>query len=98
MTINSKVEVRNEALRIAVMLKDVDSANIIEVSEQIEKYMLGGADMQEVYDPNAYFKELTNMLKEQTGSSFKELEAHYAALKERADIGLGIALDTTKTK
>jgi len=97
MTINSKLEVRNEAVRIASMLKDVDSTNIVEVSEKIEKYMLGNVDVPDFYDPNAYMRELKDMFKSQISDSGSKT---YSANTANGVNGfcLGIAPESAKTE
>lgn len=47
---NSKLELRNEAVRLAVNVKDVTSENVIEVSRKIETYILGDAELPEYFD------------------------------------------------
>lgn len=59
---NSKIEVRCEAVRLAAIIKDVTSENIIETSKKIEEYIVGKIELPDVYDPNAYMKELTEKI------------------------------------
>lgn len=59
---NSKIEARCEAVRLAAIIKDVTSDNLIEMAKTIEGYILGDIDLPDVYDPNAYMKDLTEKI------------------------------------
>lgn len=59
---NSKVEVRVEAVRLAAILKDVTSENIIKMSKEIEAFIITGIDLPDVYDPNSYMKDLAERI------------------------------------
>lgn len=56
---NSKLELRIEAVKLAVNVEGVTSENVIETAEKIEAYILGDTELPEWVDPNAQIKELT---------------------------------------
>ena len=47
---NSKLELRNEAVKLATNLEGVNTENVIEVSKKIENYILGEAELPESYN------------------------------------------------
>lgn len=55
---NSKIEARNEAVRLAVNVRGVTKDNLIEVSEKIMKFIIGDAELPEAYDTNAIMREV----------------------------------------
>lgn len=55
---NSKIDARNEAVRLAVNVAGVTKDNIIDVSEKIMKFIIGDAELPEAYDTNAIMKEM----------------------------------------
>jgi len=55
---NSKLELRNEAVRLAVNVKDGTSENVIEVSRKIETYILGDAELPEYFDTQKNLQEM----------------------------------------
>lgn len=59
---NSKVEVRCEAVRLAALLKDVTSKNVVALSKDIEEFILDGIELPNVYDPNSYMKDMVKMV------------------------------------
>lgn len=56
---NSKLDLRIEAVKIAVNVEGVTSENVIETAVKIEEYILGGVELPEFYDTNAQIKEIT---------------------------------------
>lgn len=59
---NSKLEVRFEAAKLAVMVEGVNPSNVVDVAKEIEIYILSGVDLPETYDMNAIIKESMSML------------------------------------
>ena len=59
---NSKLELRIEAVRIAVNVDGVTDKNVIAVSEEIAKYILGDAELPEVYDPTELQDKMLKMM------------------------------------
>lgn len=55
---NSKIEARIEAVKLALNVEGVTSENIIEVSEKIADFIIGSAELPDNYDSNAMTKEL----------------------------------------
>lgn len=60
---NSKVEVRMHAVGMAPMFAGHGAGleKCIEAAKEIEKYIIGGIELPEVYDPNAYLKDMTKI-------------------------------------
>lgn len=58
---NSKLELRNEAVRIAASLEGITSENLISTAERIEKYIIGNAGLPEVMDMKEMVKAFTDM-------------------------------------
>lgn len=56
---NSKIELRTEAVRIALNVEGVTFENVIETAEKIETYILGSVELPEHIDPQAQLKELS---------------------------------------
>lgn len=56
---NSKLELRIEAVKLAVNVEGVTSENVIKTAEKIEAYILGDTELPEWIDPQAQLKELS---------------------------------------
>lgn len=61
---NSKIEVRIEAVKLAVNVEGVTDKNVIAVSEEIAKYIIGDISLPEAYDPT---ENQSNLLKIMSG-------------------------------
>lgn len=59
---NSKIEARIEAVKLALNVEGVTSENIIDVSEKIADFIIGSADLADIYDSNAYMKEMLSKI------------------------------------
>lgn len=57
---NSKLEVRIEAVKLAINTEGVTSENIVETSAAIAGFILGEAELPETYDSNSTMKELVD--------------------------------------
>lgn len=55
---NSKIEARIEAVKLAINVEGVTSENIMETSEAIAKFILGDSELPETFDSNSTMKEL----------------------------------------
>lgn len=55
---NSKIEARIEAVKLALNVEGVTSKNIIEVSNKIATFIISNAELPDSYDSNAYIKEI----------------------------------------
>lgn len=75
---NSKIELRTEAVRIALNVEGVTFENVIETAEKIETYILGSVELPEYIDPQAQLKELS----EKFLSKPFESEAYEKVIKE----------------
>lgn len=59
--LNSKFEVRMEAVRLATMVEGINTSEVIPLSRQIAAYIMGGiTDLPETYDQQAQYKEMLN--------------------------------------
>ncbi len=88
----SKLDLRMEAARLAVGLKDVNSENVISVCKDLEVYLLGNAEIPEVYDPNFATSQLMQLMNENLkafsgsntfGNSFSETKKDVASDTEK---------------
>lgn len=59
---NSKIEARIEAVKLALNVEGVTSENIIEVSAKIADFIIGDAVLSDTYDSNAYMKEIVSRI------------------------------------
>ncbi len=59
---NSKIEAKIEAVKLAINVEGVTSDNIIEVSAKIADFIIGDAVLPETYDSNAYMKEMVSRI------------------------------------
>lgn len=55
---NSKIEARIEAVKLALNVEGVTSENIIEVSGKIADFVIGNAELPDTYDSNGYLKDM----------------------------------------
>lgn len=56
---NSKLELRNEAVKLALNVEGVTSENVIGTAKAIEDYILGNAELPEWIDTQSQWKELS---------------------------------------
>lgn len=61
MDMNSKIEVRAEAVRLAAMVEGANSENVVELSIKIGEYLLDGVDLPDVYNQNEMMKTFATM-------------------------------------
>ncbi len=55
---NSKIDIRVEAARMAVALKDTTTENVVSVAKEIATFIQGDAELPEHYDSNQTLKEM----------------------------------------
>ena len=55
---NSKLELRIEAVKLAINVEGVTSENIVGASEAIATFILGDAELPDTHDGNALYKEM----------------------------------------
>lgn len=55
---NSKLEVRIEAVKLAINVEGVTSENIVGTSKAIAKFILGDAELPDADDSNKLYKEM----------------------------------------
>ncbi|WP_307996663.1 hypothetical protein [uncultured Bacteroides sp.] len=75
---NSKLDLRLESAKLAVMVDGVTPENVISLSKEIEKYVIGEAELPESYDPNEMLKNSMEMLNKRFTDDYdknKELQA-----------------------
>lgn len=77
---NSKLEVRAEAVRLAQMTIGTNAFNIVEVAKEIEKYIIDGIELPDVYDPNAHLKEMMDFYKTSFQNSQSETSKNWNEL------------------
>jgi len=58
---NSNLDLRTEAVRIAAHLEGVTAKNITEVSKKIETYIRGGVVLPDVMDMKEMMKTFTDL-------------------------------------
>ncbi|MGJ0790782.1 hypothetical protein [Bacteroides faecis] len=75
---NSKLDLRLESAKLAVMVDGITPENVISLSKEIEKYVMGEADLPEAYDPSEMLKNSMEMLNKRFIEDYdknKELQA-----------------------
>lgn len=76
---NSKIDLRSEAVRLAVNVEGVTPENVISVAKEIEAYILGDVTLPEAYDPN---ESLTKMTEALSKGSFLKPTTYETAVEE----------------
>lgn len=76
---NSKLEVRFEAAKLAVMVEGVTPGNVVDVAKEIEIYILSDVNLPETYDTNAILKESMAML----NRNFEESEKRNKEIQDK---------------
>jgi len=71
---NSKLELRSEAIRIAASLEGVTSESLIVTAERIEKYIIGDTVLPDVMDMREMMKTFADL----QGFKFKDNEKQEA--------------------
>ncbi len=69
---NSKIEVRIEAVKLAINVEGVTSDNVVETSEALAGFILGDAELPDTYDSNAMMKEMMAKLSPLTRPAIDE--------------------------
>uniref|UniRef100_A0AAU8AUL7 Uncharacterized protein n=1 Tax=Dulem virus 40 TaxID=3145758 RepID=A0AAU8AUL7_9CAUD len=59
---NSKIEARIEAVKLALNVEGVTSENIIDASTKIAAFIVGNAELPNNVDSNAFMKEMMEKL------------------------------------
>lgn len=75
---NSKLDLRLESAKLAVMVEGVTPENVISLSKEIEKYVIGEADLPEAYDPSEMLRNSMEMFNKRFNEGYdknKELQA-----------------------
>lgn len=71
---NSKIELRIEAVKLAVNVEGATPDNIIELSEKIFKFVQGNADLPETFDSSSAMKDMMkSFVKPPTGKNNEEV-------------------------
>lgn len=76
---NSKLEVRFEAAKLAVMVEGVNPGNVVDVAKEIEIYILSDVNLPETYDTNEILKESMAML----NRNFEESEKRNKEIQDK---------------
>lgn len=79
---NAKIEIRLEAVRLAVNTEGVTADNVIDLSERIAAFVLGDAKLPETYNANEVTTRLmesfTQMQRDEYGKSQPEIKQEAA--------------------
>lgn len=59
---NSKIEARIEAVKLALNVEGVTSENIIEESGKIADFIIGNSELPDIYDSNGYLKDMVEKM------------------------------------
>lgn len=60
--IMNRVDIRLEAVKIAIKIHAMDMSNVIETAKTVENYIVGNADIPEYEDPNKILKEMVSSM------------------------------------
>lgn len=80
---SSKIELRIEAVKLAVNVEGVTDKNVIAISEEIERYILGDAELPEVYDPTESQNKILAMMSQM--NSFNKQDKYGENTKSRTE-------------
>lgn len=58
----NRVDIRLEAVKIAIKIHAMDTCNVVETAKIVENYIIGDADIPEYEDPNKIFKEMVSSM------------------------------------
>lgn len=82
--IKSKIDARERALELAVksfnLAYEFSAQSVIAFSEMYEKYLIGDAELPEVFDNNADLKELFEVAKREMEKIYKRNDDSFADL------------------
>ncbi|MEZ3418326.1 MAG: hypothetical protein K1V99_03015 [Bacteroidales bacterium] len=82
---NSKIEVRTEAVRLALNVEGVGPENVIEVSEKITAFILGDTELPEQNGPSDMMNKLAEALSGRTGTVSNTNASHEKADNETGE-------------
>ena len=54
----NRVDIRLESVKIAIQVHAMHLGNMVEIAKEIEKYIIGNADIPEYEDPNKLLKTM----------------------------------------
>lgn len=60
--IMNRVDIRLEAIKIALQIHAMDMSNVIETAKTVENYIVGNADIPEYEDPNKILKDMVTSM------------------------------------
>lgn len=58
----NRVDIRIEAVKIALQIHAMDMSNVIETAKTVENYIVGNADIPEYEDPNKILKDMVTSM------------------------------------
>lgn len=58
----NRVDIRIEAVKIALQIHAMDTCNVIETAKTVEDYIVGDADIPEYEDPNKILKDMVSSM------------------------------------
>lgn len=71
MNMNSKIEVRAEAVRLAVMVEGANPDNVVELSKKIGDFLLDGVEIPDVFNQNEMMKTFASMALDMKHSNYE---------------------------
>ena len=74
----NRVDIRLEAVKIAIKIHAMDTCNVVETAKIVENYIVGDAEIPEYEDPNKLFKTmLENWKPLDLGAIEKDMKKKY---------------------
>lgn len=58
----NRVDIRLEAIKIAIKIHAMDTCNVVETAKIVENYIVGDADIPEYVDPNIAIKQMVESM------------------------------------
>lgn len=58
----NRVDIRLEAVKIAIKIHAMDTFNVVETAKIVENYIVGDADIPEYVDPNIAIKQMVESM------------------------------------
>ena len=58
----NRVDIRLEAIKIAIKIHAMDTCNVVETAKIVENYIVGDADIPEYVDPNIAIKQIVESM------------------------------------
>lgn len=62
----NRVDIRLEAVKIAIKIHAMDTCNVVETAKIVENYIVGDANIPEYVDPNIMIKQMVDSMERMT--------------------------------